>query len=355
MSLQISDNFSYQGRKPLDARLLCGTKKELEAIPVNTIYNGILVYVEEESTYYSYNKEHEIDASISAWTKLGFDSTTTEEIKWVVPYKQGTTFVKDTLVYYKSFIALVSDDFTSDDTQSEVEDSFNLDISNNNLTLLNREAINMVQPYKQNTYYLKDMLLFADGRIGRVLQDYMSDNTGSSIEESINIDMAAGKLREMAESYKFKLYKTTQDMDKTIDAINILPIASIVFENGETVDNMHLNEGVYGPLGTLSLIQEIDKNNQVIKTKTVTSREINFMPPAPADHKIVISLPGNNYAVNDIIDSSLDLYSIKITEVDNDGGIVAAELIDKTSNLSTNGYGAIIDASPKKYVAHDKE
>ena len=85
----------------------------------------------------------------------------------------------------------------------------------------------------------------------------------------------------MSENYRFKLYKTTQDMDKSIDAINILPISTIVFENGESVQNMRINEAIYGPLGTLALIQEIDINNGEIKAKTVNSREMEFMPPAP--------------------------------------------------------------------------
>lgn len=142
MSLQISDNFSYQGRKPLDARLLCETKNELDAIPVNTIYNGILVYVEEESAYYSYNKDHETDASVSAWTKLDFDNTA-EETQWVVPYKQGTTFVKDTLVYYNDSLALVSNDFTSNSSLGTIEESFAADLNNGNLIRMTREDVDI--------------------------------------------------------------------------------------------------------------------------------------------------------------------------------------------------------------------
>lgn len=142
MSLQISDNFSYQGRKPLDARLLCETKNKLDAIPVNTIYNGILVYVEEESAYYSYNKEHETDASVSAWTKLDFNNTI-EETQWVVPYKQGTTFVKDTLVYYNDSLALVSNDFTSNSSLGTIEESFIADLNNGNLIRMTREDVDI--------------------------------------------------------------------------------------------------------------------------------------------------------------------------------------------------------------------
>lgn len=254
-------------------------------------------------------------------------------------YKKGQTIVKDEKIY------LVLNDFTATD--------FNTDLANFNLSKVNDNRVEsyiMGAPYKEGSL-LKNV---TTNELYMATKDFNASTSGSLYETAIADDITQGNIIKIGENYKFKLYKTTQDINKTIDAINELPISTIVFENGETVANMVVNEAVYGPLGTLALIKEIDLNNQIIKAKTVNSREMEFMPPAPAEHKVVITLPGNDYAVNDILDSSLALFSIKITEVDDNGGIVAAELIDKTTALSTNGYGAIIDAKPKLYLGHKK-
>ena len=51
MSISISDNFSYQGRKPLDTRLYYDTLADMAAISDSNLYEGILAYNKETSLY----------------------------------------------------------------------------------------------------------------------------------------------------------------------------------------------------------------------------------------------------------------------------------------------------------------
>lgn len=207
----------------------------------------------------------------------------TDHMHLMVEYGQDNFYEKDILVYLNELICRVVNDFTADNTLgNSIEDSFNADIGAGHLVLLNKEADHNIVEYKKGTYYEKDKLVWGDGRICRVLSNYTSNtNTSYTLAQAIKRDMEKGYLEELGEKYKFKLYKTTMDLDKTIDSINEIPISTIVFEDVDDIDIMRLNEGIYGPLGTLALIKEIDKNNQIIKAKTVNSREMEFMPPAP--------------------------------------------------------------------------
>lgn len=468
----VADNFQYQGRKPLDARLVVDDTATMVGLSENIIYDGILVYNKKQDKYYSYSSVNPIDVVYGKWKELKADvsagnadiieyqqntaykkdtliylgdslaratkdfissntetdiqlafdsdctignlqlvsseaevapyventfykqdilvyygqkiarvvadyiSTTvypttqecfdedvktgklslinTENTEVLTPYTQGNLYGVNTLVYLNDLVARVTTDFMADSTLPTLKESWDADLTAGNLVLINKEAEAGILPYKQNQLFHKDKLVFADGRIGRVLRDYISDATAATLEESINIDIHNGNLREMAENYKFKLYKTTQDMSKQVGDINELPFSSIQFENGENIGNVQLNEGVYGPLGTLSIIQEIDVNNQIIRTKTVTSREIEFMPPAPQSYSYTITLGGTGYAANDIVPTSLINVNAEVLTVDINGEILT---VGPTSEevVNTNGVGANIDAALKLYVGNNKQ
>lgn len=475
MSIAIGDNFSYQGRKPLDPRITFNTMEEMLAASEPILYDGILAFNLETRKYYNYGPNNNVDANLGKWRELNIE-VSSPVIEDILPYQQGAKYNANTLIYYDKFLAIALQDFTadnsfddislsfekdielenlslissdvkirkyaqntsyllgemvyldnqiakaqadfvsdgteediydsfkkdvedgnlmvvnpnktqivvpyeqdayffentlvylgqficraacdfiSDDTAPNIDEGFEADIANGNLMLINREATRFVKPYQQNTYYLKDILVFADGRICRVLDDYMSDNTpGATLEESINIDIHSGKLREMAESYKFKLYETTQDMDKHVNAINELPLSSIVFENGENVGNMHVNEAVYGPLGTLAIITEIDKNNRIIKAKTVSSREMEFMPPAPNDFNNDVIIGGMGYQINDQLETSVDGYIAIVKSIDESGKILSFDLAEAEQTELPHGYGAVLDTSKRLYGGNGKE
>lgn len=414
MSLSIGDNFSYLGRKPLDTRLYYETLVDMATVPDACLYEGIMAYNKETALYYMFDPSNVNNAVTGKWrefkasgsstsnaaevleykentkydanilvflkdkicrTEVSFTSSNTGNIEdsfeddikaqklsvintdhaeVINPYEQGNFYQKNTLVYNENLIMRVLNNFISNNTETTVEDSVNADIAANNLVVINKEAEPGILPYKQGTFFSKDKLVFADGRIGRVLKDYISDATGATLEESINIDIHNGDLREMAENYKFKLYKTTQDMDKTIDAINTLPLSTIQFENGENIGNMQLNEGIYGPLGTLAIIQEIDKNTNTIKAKTVNSREMEFMPPAPNSYNFQVILGGSGYSVGEVINTSIPNVLAEIDQIEIGGAVKHVILSDETISQA-NGVGAYVEAETVYFVGNGKQ
>lgn len=406
MSLNIADNFSYRGRKPLDNRLVFDDILSMSSTADSELYTGLLAFNLENDNLYIYNENNTVDALTGKWRELNMSSESgsaeiteyeedveyrvnqlvylgekvcrvtssytssnlgnlqdsfdedikqgkliilnTDHVKILNPYAQGNYYEKETLVYLNDYILRVLQNFTSDTTQTSLEDSLDVDISSGNLLILNKEAIPGILPYKQGTFFNKDKLVFADGRIGRVLNDYVSDSTGSTVNESINIDIRSKNLREMAENYKFKLYKTSQDMNKTIDAINEIPVNTITFEPGEDILNMQLHEGIYGPLGTLSIIEEIDVNAGLIKARTVNSREMEFMPPAPDGFTYTILSGGSGYQVGDIVTTNIADLFVEVTMVNS--GIITGVKSSREASAITSGVNCSIHAEGVYYL-----
>ena len=70
MSLQIADNFSYKGKKPLDARIVCNDIPDILALPTSTIYDGIIVYAVAQKKFYTYDSNNTVDATLQKWREL---------------------------------------------------------------------------------------------------------------------------------------------------------------------------------------------------------------------------------------------------------------------------------------------
>lgn len=52
MSLNIGDNFSYLGAKPLDTRRVFANKAAMDAVNLSTVYEGMVAYAQAEDKYY---------------------------------------------------------------------------------------------------------------------------------------------------------------------------------------------------------------------------------------------------------------------------------------------------------------
>ena len=73
MALNIGDNFSYLGAKPLDNREVYATKADLTAVNLSTVYEGMVAYVKGEDKYYRLKGTTWVEFSsggggISTWT-----------------------------------------------------------------------------------------------------------------------------------------------------------------------------------------------------------------------------------------------------------------------------------------------
>ena len=117
------------------------------------------------------------------------------KVSKVLQYTQATQYDKDTLVYVGSKIARVDVDYTSDATQTTIEDSFDFDVANNKLILISAEDLVAVLPYMQDTDYLENSLVFLNEKIARVVSNYHSDNTaGNTLEQSFESDIKNNKI-----------------------------------------------------------------------------------------------------------------------------------------------------------------
>ena len=70
MAISVADNFLYQGKKPLDARILFETISAMVNMPGAVLYDGCLGYVKADKKYYTYDSTNTTDASLGKWREL---------------------------------------------------------------------------------------------------------------------------------------------------------------------------------------------------------------------------------------------------------------------------------------------
>lgn len=69
MAISVADNFSYQGGKPLDARMKFDTVALMVATPAASLYDGCFAYVKATKKYYSYDSANETDPTLGKWVE----------------------------------------------------------------------------------------------------------------------------------------------------------------------------------------------------------------------------------------------------------------------------------------------
>lgn len=67
MAINVADNFSYQGSKPLDARFQFSTVANMKAYAESSLYDGCWGYVKENKTYYTYDSSNTSDSTTGKW------------------------------------------------------------------------------------------------------------------------------------------------------------------------------------------------------------------------------------------------------------------------------------------------
>lgn len=89
MAISVADNFSYQGTKPLDARVSFDTVAAMAAASDATLYDGCFSYVKENKKYYSYDSTNEVDPTTSKWREFsGGGTPTTTGVKFAFHYSE---------------------------------------------------------------------------------------------------------------------------------------------------------------------------------------------------------------------------------------------------------------------------
>ena len=70
MALTLGDNFSYQGAKPLDARLKYDTVAAMKAVSDSTLYDGCLAYCTATEKTYQWKSTNTVDTTLGRWREF---------------------------------------------------------------------------------------------------------------------------------------------------------------------------------------------------------------------------------------------------------------------------------------------
>lgn len=79
MALKIGDNFSYNGKKPLDSRNQFATIAEMTAYAETSLDEGHISYVKETKKYYTFNSTNDVDTTLGKWRELSTGGTAADE------------------------------------------------------------------------------------------------------------------------------------------------------------------------------------------------------------------------------------------------------------------------------------
>lgn len=80
MALTLGDNFSYQGAKPLDARLNYSTIAAMKAVADATMYNGCMAYCSETEKTYQWKSTNTVDETLGKWREFQSGGGSTVEV-----------------------------------------------------------------------------------------------------------------------------------------------------------------------------------------------------------------------------------------------------------------------------------
>lgn len=80
MALTLGDNFSYQGAKPLDARLKYDTLAAMKAVADATMYDGCLAYCVATDKTYQWKSTNTVDEDTGKWREFSSGSGDTIQV-----------------------------------------------------------------------------------------------------------------------------------------------------------------------------------------------------------------------------------------------------------------------------------
>lgn len=288
MALITADNFSYQGKKPLDARLVVQTLPDLLATPDYTIYDGILVYVISEDKYYTFNSNNTSDAILDKWRELTIDNS-------ISPF--------DTIFYPKVFTVQVTQDETlslSDFTGLNIKDInigqyvsdkagilskvVSINESNNEFkvriltkdTIIKTETVHYTKDLpneigKSTTINYSDLsttesisnfsinsLIYDDN--GTLVKVLSKDETNSTLTVTpISVDIALSTM---------DVYETSLKLDKEIGKQQTIDFASIT--TSKLIEDIEKNQLVYDENGTLAKIDLVTISTDPLIPHSIT-------------------------------------------------------------------------------------
>lgn len=216
MSLIIGDNFSYQGQKPLDTRLITQSLTTLLAVPSYTIYNGIQVYVESEKKYYVYDSNNTIDPTLDKWRELT---------------SNGSSNISEVLKYSKAFTSAVNTDET--------------------ISFADLSGVNTI----------------TDIKVNQLLND-----VAGIIAKVVSIDTSANEVQVRILSKDTIIKQDVVQYNDALDAeINkVLTVDYTKLVTTETIADFSINNLIYGTNGTLAKVLSKNEVNNTLNVVPVS-------------------------------------------------------------------------------------
>ena len=283
MSLIIGDNFSYQGQKPLDTRLITQSLTTLLAVPSYTIYNGIQVYVESEKKYYVYDSNNTIDPTLDKWREL--TSNGSSNISEVLKYSKAFTSADLSGV---NAITDIKVNQLLNDVAGIIAKVVSINTSTNEVQvrILSKDTI-----MKQDVVQYNDVL---DAEINKIqtadytklvtteaITDFNINNliygTNGTLAKVLNNTLSVVPVSLSVAIGSNDVYLTSEKINPKINSQTTLNFANFV--TSKTINDIEKTQLVYDMDGTLARIDLINISNivgvvdEVIVTTVSTSSD----------------------------------------------------------------------------------
>lgn len=360
MAIKVADNFLYQGRKPLDNRIIVNTTADMVAMADAIIYDGIITYVKDIKKFYVYNSTNTVDATLGKWRPFTVDQAS------IKAYAKNTAYNKDDLVYLNEKLARVVNSFTSDNTGATVSDSYDIDVASGALIEISSDSFVIYETI--NTVSLEDKvgdtksLTIADLNVtGLTLNDlkidqlvYDSEGTIGKITNITSTGFDVVTITISGGEGGAAIYRTSGTLSPTLLDTTVILFTNLIVPTGITINELKVNDLVFDNDGTVGKIDSIDTANNKVAIMTITkSDNTNHMPLAPSVKELRIKNGGSGYAVGDIVQSTTAGVFAQVLTVSTSGTIASIGTTTATAQ-STSGTGAIIDYDQIVYGGYGK-
>lgn len=334
MGILIADNFNYKGKKPLDERIVYDLLSDMKAVADSIIYEGAIAYCKEDKKFYTFDPANIVDATTGKWRKLQLGGTGNASIE---DYTQDTQYKKNGLLLYNNKIYLVTKDFTSDNTQTLLEDSFNLDLTASNFVPVDTDT-NCVE-YIQNKEYKKDTLVYNNEVLARVILDFTSDNTATNIKDSFELDITNNNLVVVSGNVKvLDRIKTSNFLSVNVGSTSQIPVSTL----SETdITKLKENQIVFDSNGAVGYISSIDTTNSQIGVTTMTVVGGSQLTRLLSNEELNKTILGNTTLEYTDLVTSLTVNELveNLLVYDSDGTVAK---IDSISTNTTSGITTIV-------------
>lgn len=186
MALTLGDNFSYQGAKPLDARLVYSTVASMKAVADSTMYDGCMAYCVATDKTYQWKSTNTVDPDTGKWSE--YSSGGGHEIK-----NNGVAVTERGVMNFTDFD--IADDSTNEETDVKAHRLTSAEIADICTPLPGAVSDMPVLFDERETEYVVGWYVLANGTkkpvYEKAISDTLPETSGDGVEASKNISLSA--------------------------------------------------------------------------------------------------------------------------------------------------------------------